>query len=79
MKNDLKIVLGLLVVLTVITVFIFNSDIAPVVKNRMVILLSYIKILLVAFYFMELKKAHLFWKMSLTGLMGLIAIAICLL
>lgn len=79
MKNDLKIVLGLLIALTIITIIIFNNDIVPALKNRMIILLSYIKILLVAFYFMELKKAHLFWKMSLTCLMGLIAITICLL
>jgi len=79
MKKDLTITLIVLIVLTAITVMIFNSGMNPLVKDRVIISLSYIKILLIAFYFMELKRAHIFWKISFTGVMGVIAITvICL-
>ena len=39
--------------------------------------LGVVKLALVAFQFMELKKAHLFWKSSLTLVIGLFLIASC--
>lgn len=79
MRKDLTIPLIALIILTIITIAVFNGSLTVLIKNGLIIGLSYIKILLVAYYFMELKKAHLFWKMSLTGLMGLIALLIFLL
>lgn len=79
MRKDLTIPLIALIILTMITIAVFNSSLTVLIKNVLIIGISYIKILLVAYYFMELKKANLFWKISLTGLMGLIALLIFLL
>lgn len=57
-------------------VLVFLSAIVAIVSNTLesfnfvleiIFLLSAVKFLLVSFYFMELQKAHLFWKASLVG------------
>ncbi|MCA0429752.1 MAG: cytochrome C oxidase subunit IV family protein [Bacteroidetes bacterium] len=79
MKNELKIVLGTLVFLTLITVIIYNSNIAFSLKNNIIFLVSFVKIILIAFFFMDLKNAHLFWKLSLIGLIGFLVLVIIIL
>lgn len=77
MKKDLEIVLTLLIGLTLISVVLYNSDtITPTVKNVLVTVLTYIKVFLVAFYFMELKASHVFWKIGISGLVIVIAIIV---
>lgn len=76
MKKSLTTSLILLVILTVTTVVIFNSSVNLALKNGLIIFLSYLKITLVAYYFMELKMAHLFWKASFAFLMGIIVVSV---
>ncbi len=76
MRKELNIVLGFLLLLTLITIIIYNSEIATTFKNGMILILSYLKILLIALHFMDLKNAHLFWKVSFIGLIGVILLAI---
>lgn len=76
MRKELNIVLGFLLLLTLITIIIYNSGITTIFKNGAIFILSYLKILLIAFYFMDLKNAHIFWKVSFIGLIGIIILAI---
>ncbi|GGK44039.1 MULTISPECIES: cytochrome C oxidase subunit IV family protein [Flavobacteriaceae] len=55
-----------LIMLTITTTLVSNSTLS---KTRVAILilgLSVFKFFGVSFYFMELKKAHIFWKISIT-------------
>lgn len=52
----------ILMVLTIVSAFVSESNM--LYASIIVILLSVIKFLGVAFYFMDLKKAHVFWKSS---------------
>ncbi|PKP28746.1 MAG: hypothetical protein CVU01_03505 [Bacteroidetes bacterium HGW-Bacteroidetes-18] len=63
MKNQLyfKVLLSLLV-LTILAAFVVKLDIDLKVATAIILTLFMIKFLGVAFYFMELKKAHVFWK-----------------
>ena len=67
MKRKDILTLLFLVVLTIITGLFskFYSELKMV--NFVIIILSGIKFLLIAFQFMELKKAHIFWKVILTS------------
>lgn len=76
MRKELNIVLGLLLLLTLITVITYNSEITTIFKKGVIFILSYLKILLIAFSFMDLKNAHLFWKVSFIGLISIIILAI---
>lgn len=76
MRKELNIVLGLLLLLTLITVITYNSEITTIFKRGVIFILSYLKILLIAFYFMDLKNAHLFWKVSFISLIGTIILII---
>ena len=58
----------LLILLTVSTVLVFNKFYSPL----LLALLFTAKFLLVVFQFMELNKAHLFWKVTVTMLAVLI-------
>ena len=52
----------ILMVLTIVSAFVSESNM--LYASIIIILLSVIKFLGVAFYFMDLKKAHVFWKSS---------------
>ncbi len=59
-KNTLLSIWIVLVALTIITALITKIEL----KNTAIVILflAFIKIISVVFYFMELKKAHSFWK-----------------
>ncbi|PHR72536.1 MAG: hypothetical protein COA67_04630 [Lutibacter sp.] len=67
MKRKDILTLVILIVLTIVTGLFskFYSELKMV--NSVILFLSGIKFLLVAFQFMELKKAHIFWKIILTS------------
>ena len=65
-KNDI-ITMGLLVVLTISTALISGQSATLKMAALLILVLSSIKFLLVAFQFMELKKAHGLWKGLLIG------------
>ncbi|MEE9348721.1 MAG: cytochrome C oxidase subunit IV family protein [Flavobacteriaceae bacterium] len=78
MKKKDIITLGILTVLTVVTALFatkFNN-----LKNVAIIILglSFVKFLLVAFQFMELKKAHIFWKIFLLTYLSIFLIIMML-
>ena len=76
MKKSLILIYGLLLIATMATSFIANSSVIREIVVALIMVLATFKFLLVAFQFMELKKAHLFWKISLTLTLGLIVILI---
>ena len=61
MKKQLTFIYGILLAMTIITAFLTKFSIN---KTAVVAILFFsgIKFLLVAFHFMELKKANAFWK-----------------
>ncbi len=65
MKNKNIITLGVLIILTVVTGLVSENHQSYQTANMFIMLLSGLKFLLVAFQFMELKKANIFWKMTL--------------
>lgn len=62
--------------LTLSTAFIASSKSFLDVMVFFIMFLSAIKFLLIAFHFMELKKAHLFWKASLILTLGAILLIV---
>ena len=60
-----------LLVLTAITAYFANNFYGIKFFSILILVLSGIKFLLVAFNFMELKKAHPFWKMLLITYLSL--------
>jgi hypothetical protein len=76
MKKSLILIYGLLLIATMATSFIANSSIIREIVVALIMVLATFKFLLVAFQFIELKKAHLFWKISLVLTLGLIVILI---
>jgi hypothetical protein len=68
MKKKHIITLAILLLLTLLTAIVagFNHF------ALLILALSAIKFLLVAFQFMELKKAHVFWKVSIVFIVLLI-------
>jgi hypothetical protein len=74
MRKTLTLTYGILILLTLATALISNSN-APV---AIIMGISSIKFLMVAFQFMELKKANLFWKTSLSIKLALIILVILL-
>lgn len=73
MKN--RIVLLLLLLFTMITAFVSGKQYALIV----ILLIADIKLFLVAFQFMELKKAHLFWRITLSLLIMLVTMSLYIL
>ena len=65
MKKQLTTIYGILILLTIITAFLskFSGNKTVVIA---ILFFSTIKFLLVAFHFMELKKANVFWKVSVS-------------
>ncbi len=63
MKNHLyfKVLISLLA-LTIFAALVVTLDIGLKVASAIILALFMVKFLGVAFYFMELKKAHVFWK-----------------
>ncbi len=76
MKNI--ITLGVLLLLTVAAVFASNTVESSSYLILTVLGLGVIKLLLVAFQFMELKKAHPFWKAAITVVVSLFLITSCI-
>ena len=64
-KKSFLYVLLVLILLTILSAIVSNSEIAKTMEIIMV--LSAFKFLIVAFYFMELRHAHVFWKALLIG------------
>lgn len=73
MKN--KIVWVLLILFTLLTVFVSGKRYAII----LILLIADIKLFIVAFQFMELKKAHVFWKIFLSLLIVLVTLTLFLL
>jgi heme/copper-type cytochrome/quinol oxidase subunit 4 len=76
MKKSLILTYGLLILLTIATALISNSTAIPKVVVGLIMGLSTIKFILVAFQFMELKKANSIWKVSLGLVLGLMVLLI---
>jgi hypothetical protein len=66
MKNNLyfKVLLALLVI-TILAAFVVRLDIGLKAAAAIILALFIAKFFGVAFYFMELKKAHVFWKSAI--------------
>lgn len=64
MKKKLTYTFGLLLLLTFATFLIVNLPLDSFIKKCLILALFSVKFILVAFQFMELKKAHSFWKIS---------------
>lgn len=76
MKDTISSTFILLLALTVIAAFLALNVSAEIMATT-VVTLALIKFWLVAFQFMELKKAHVFWKYLLLifgSLMGIILV-----
>lgn len=73
MKN-LKITLIVLVVLTLIASFVSTS--VGVYAVMAILALAVLKFIGVSFYFMELRKGHLFWKGTLLAFLVVFMISI---
>lgn len=76
MKKSLILIYVLLLIITIATSCIANSSIISTVIVALIMVLATFKFLLVAFHFMELKKAHSFWKISLVLTLGLIVVLV---
>lgn len=76
MKNSLTTIYVLLLIATVATACVSGSFAVSKAVGVLIMALATIKFLLVAFHFMELKKAHAFWKVSLIGTLGLIVLLV---
>ncbi|TRX38927.1 hypothetical protein FNW52_02455 [Flavobacterium sp. ZT3R18] len=76
MKKSLILIYAFLLVMTITTALIANSSLVSTVMVALILVLSSIKFFMVAFQFMELKKAHSFWKISLIMTLGLLIVVI---
>jgi hypothetical protein len=77
MNKKLSLTWISLIGLTVISALIANTS--PSYAAFLIIALAGAKFLGIAFQFMELKKAHLFWKIVLSLFLSLFAICLLLL
>jgi hypothetical protein len=73
-KNLFLIVLIVLIVLTAISALVSVNVIDATYAAIFIILFSILKFIGVSFYFMELKKAHIFWKASIVTFLAIFAI-----
>jgi hypothetical protein len=76
MKKSLLVNYGLLLLLTFSTILTHQLFVNQIFISVFILLLFAIKFLLVAFKFMELKKAHQFWKISVLITLGLLMVVI---
>jgi hypothetical protein len=74
MKKSLILIYILLLILTITTSCVANLFVFSVFVVQFLMALAALKFLLVAFQFMELKKAHSFWKISLIITLGLLLV-----
>jgi heme/copper-type cytochrome/quinol oxidase subunit 4 len=72
MKKSFIFTYILLILLTAATALVSTSSAISKIAIFLIMGISAIKFLLVAFQFMELKKANSFWKVSLTLVLGII-------
>ena len=72
MKKTLISIYVLLLIVTLLTTCVFGVFAFSEVSGALIMVLAAFKFLLVAFQFMELKKAHSFWKISLVLTLGLV-------
>ena len=70
MKDTITSTFILLLTLTLVAA-LAASNVSPEIIVTTVVALAFIKFWLVAFQFMELKKAHPFWKYLILGFGGL--------
>lgn len=78
MKDTISSTFILLLALTVIAAFV-ALNVRAEIMAKTVVTLALIKFWLVAFQFMELKKAHPFWKYLILGFGGLMGLILMLL
>jgi heme/copper-type cytochrome/quinol oxidase subunit 4 len=76
MKKSFIFTYILLILLTAATALVSTSSAISKTAIFLIMGISAIKFLLVAFQFMELKKANSFWKISLILTLGLLIILI---
>lgn len=70
MERSFNITWIVLIVLTIVTAVFANMEMKYV---ALIILgLAFLKLIGVAFFFMELKKANVFWKVLLVGFLGVL-------
>jgi hypothetical protein len=74
MERTFNITWLILIVLTIITAVFANIGSAYVAS--IILGLSFLKIIGVAFFFMELKKANAFWKVLLVAFVALLLIVV---
>ncbi|HSN47588.1 MAG TPA: cytochrome C oxidase subunit IV family protein [Flavobacterium sp.] len=79
MKRSFIFTYILLILLTAATALVSTSSAISKIAIFLIMGISAIKFLLVAFQFMELKKANSFWKVSLTLVLGIIISMVVLL
>ena len=66
MKQNLLFKVWLvLIILTICTALVSNSTLVSSVAAAVILVLSAVKFFLVSNYFMEMKRAHSFWKFSI--------------
>ncbi|MCG2419142.1 cytochrome C oxidase subunit IV family protein [Aequorivita sp. F47161] len=74
MEKSFNITWIVLIVLTIVTAIFANMEMKYV---ALIILgLAFLKFIGVAFFFMELKKANVFWKVLLIGFLGVLLTAV---
>ena len=54
-----------LILLTILSAIASQGFVSVDLKTRVIVGLAFCKMYLVSFYFMELKKAHVFWKSAM--------------
>lgn len=64
-RRNLTIIWILLLILTITVVFFSTSLVNESYSTEVIIFISALKFIAVSFYFMEMKKAHIFWKISI--------------
>lgn len=76
MKNSLILIYILLLIVIITTACVLSSFDVSAFLTSLIMGLAAFKFLLVAFQFMELKKAHSFWKISLILTLGLLVVLV---
>jgi hypothetical protein len=76
MKNSLILIYILLLIITITTACVSSLFGVSAFITSLIMGLAFFKFLLVAFQFMDLKKAHSFWKISLIITLGLFVVLI---
>ena len=80
MKKNLNLIIWLfLVFLTVSSAIVSSASLVSNLGVLLVLVLSGIKFIGVAFYFMEINKAHIFWKVFILGYLVLFSSTVIML